>query len=351
MHRVDCESCKATYQVDDRRIPPTGLKMRCPKCGHTFLVKMDGGAAVVKPIQSAASPEAPKPAAAAAPSAPKSSPPEADDPFGDLPAVTKAPATVAKPALPATQAERRPGGLGGLSGLGGARPALPATQQERRPGLALGGLGGGAAGAATKPALPATRAERSSPLAKPPQVAPVAPRPGLKSLDDLPAIVSSKAKALPAPSLSDPGLPTVRGASLDDLDADLPAAASPVKAALPKTVPGRLPPRAGQPAPAPPAIKPIASTTPSLELEMDFPAKAADLPAIGRPAFVTKPNIPRAAAVAPHARKEPPRAPDLELDMSFGEVGLPAVGYDAGLPALAGDLPELAVALPELASG
>src|SRR5262245_54984318 len=39
MLKVECESCKAPYQVDERRVPPTGLKMRCPKCGHTFLVK------------------------------------------------------------------------------------------------------------------------------------------------------------------------------------------------------------------------------------------------------------------------------------------------------------------------
>ncbi len=38
MLKVECESCKAPYQVDERRVPQTGLKMRCPKCGHTFLV-------------------------------------------------------------------------------------------------------------------------------------------------------------------------------------------------------------------------------------------------------------------------------------------------------------------------
>ncbi len=45
MLKVECESCKAPYQVDERRVPPTGLKMRCPKCGHTFLVTTSGAAA------------------------------------------------------------------------------------------------------------------------------------------------------------------------------------------------------------------------------------------------------------------------------------------------------------------
>jgi len=44
MLNVECESCKAPYQVDERRVPPAGLKMRCPKCGHSFLVTTGGGA-------------------------------------------------------------------------------------------------------------------------------------------------------------------------------------------------------------------------------------------------------------------------------------------------------------------
>src|SRR5260370_36336721 len=38
MLKVECDSCKAPYQVDERRVPPAGIKMRCPKCGHSFLV-------------------------------------------------------------------------------------------------------------------------------------------------------------------------------------------------------------------------------------------------------------------------------------------------------------------------
>ena len=38
MLKVECESCKAPYQIDERRVPKTGMKMRCPKCGHAFTV-------------------------------------------------------------------------------------------------------------------------------------------------------------------------------------------------------------------------------------------------------------------------------------------------------------------------
>ena len=45
MLKVECESCKAPYQIDERRVPATGLKMRCPKCGHSFLVTLPNAGA------------------------------------------------------------------------------------------------------------------------------------------------------------------------------------------------------------------------------------------------------------------------------------------------------------------
>lgn len=40
MIKVACESCKASYELDPRRIPPTGMKMRCPRCGTSFSVAL-----------------------------------------------------------------------------------------------------------------------------------------------------------------------------------------------------------------------------------------------------------------------------------------------------------------------
>lgn len=37
--KVNCPKCERSYNVDDHRIPPTGLKMRCPKCQAVFTVK------------------------------------------------------------------------------------------------------------------------------------------------------------------------------------------------------------------------------------------------------------------------------------------------------------------------
>ncbi len=38
MFEAKCPSCSSTYQVDERRVPAGGLKMRCPKCGESFQV-------------------------------------------------------------------------------------------------------------------------------------------------------------------------------------------------------------------------------------------------------------------------------------------------------------------------
>src|SRR4051812_35367221 len=76
MVKVECDGCRAPYRIDEKRIPATGLKMRCPKCGTSLLVKREG-------LASAGA--APAPAAATpVDSAPPSTQPEAS--FADLPA-------------------------------------------------------------------------------------------------------------------------------------------------------------------------------------------------------------------------------------------------------------------------
>src|SRR6185369_16061780 len=73
MITVACISCSHQYPLDERRLPATGLKMRCPKCGTTFLVFPDGRTAEAPPQKStmlggmAAPPSAPKPAVPAPP--------------------------------------------------------------------------------------------------------------------------------------------------------------------------------------------------------------------------------------------------------------------------------------------
>lgn len=38
---VTCESCEASFKVDDSRIPPKGINVRCSKCKHVFVVRQE----------------------------------------------------------------------------------------------------------------------------------------------------------------------------------------------------------------------------------------------------------------------------------------------------------------------
>jgi predicted Zn finger-like uncharacterized protein len=49
MFKVECVGCQAPYQVDEKRVPEKGLKMRCPKCGTTFKVEAPASASTAAP--------------------------------------------------------------------------------------------------------------------------------------------------------------------------------------------------------------------------------------------------------------------------------------------------------------
>src|SRR4051812_14810736 len=42
--KITCESCSAQYDLDDSRIPSSGLTMKCPACLHSFTVRKGAAA-------------------------------------------------------------------------------------------------------------------------------------------------------------------------------------------------------------------------------------------------------------------------------------------------------------------
>jgi predicted Zn finger-like uncharacterized protein len=66
--KVSCPSCQTNYNIDDKRIPPGGAKLKCAKCQTTF---------PIKPPEAVSAPVAPPPAAIPLPgvAAPSSPPP------------------------------------------------------------------------------------------------------------------------------------------------------------------------------------------------------------------------------------------------------------------------------------
>ncbi|MFO0694169.1 MAG: tetratricopeptide repeat protein [Polyangiales bacterium] len=341
MIHVECPSCHAPYEVDERRLPKTGLKMRCPKCDSTFTVTAEG----VMTAPAAAAPQAP-------PAAPRAAKPTAPG----LGAAGGPPAPQAPPAPPKPPAAPRKPTMAGLGDLEppAAAPAAPPAAARRAP---------------LAPTFPGADAD----LPAPKGAIPVPP--GFDDLD-LPAPKG----AVPAPAAAKPAAGGLPG--FDDFDLPAPKGAVPVAAqkpaapAMPSFDDFDLPaPKGAVPAPQPPA-RPARAAVPSSDLDLPAPKGAVpappgfddfDLPApkgavpAAKPAFddfdlpapkgavpAAKPAFddfdlpaPKGAVVAP------PRLDDLDLPApkgavapSFGDLDLPAPkAAKAGPPVLDLDLP------------
>ncbi|WP_437968531.1 tetratricopeptide repeat protein [Sorangium sp. So ce260] len=100
MIKVECDGCKSPYQVDEKRVPPAGLRMRCPKCGTSLLVTKEGAGAAPAPAPTPV--PAPRAGAGGLQLSERSAPAMHDD--ADLPVA--APEDVA---FPAVAPPRRPG--------------------------------------------------------------------------------------------------------------------------------------------------------------------------------------------------------------------------------------------------
>src|SRR5689334_18852237 len=107
MIKVECVSCKAPYELDERRIPDKGMKMRCPKCGTSFMVSKQGasplpaaGAPAPAGPASAAGPIAVPPPAAIKPPPAIAVPPAAGAPKGTIAGVASPSQAVPLPAAP-----------------------------------------------------------------------------------------------------------------------------------------------------------------------------------------------------------------------------------------------------------
>ena len=48
--RFVCESCRAQYMINDEKVGPKGVKVRCRKCGYVILVKRADAAKVGGPV-------------------------------------------------------------------------------------------------------------------------------------------------------------------------------------------------------------------------------------------------------------------------------------------------------------
>jgi cellulose synthase operon protein C len=320
MLKVECESCKAPYQIDERRVPPTGLKMRCPKCGHSFLVTNPNAAAAPAPVAPAAAPKIPVSFSAkrtmmgvAPPSMPAAPPGPPPAPL--VPVAPFVPALL--PPMRATLPSDFPAALGSLdesdlpvisASLPAVAASLPATRGSVPGGRLLAVKAPPSAPASEVSTgfgdahldLPVVASDLPTAKGGPRPAAPKAPS-GRTPFDlDLPARLSD----LPA-RLSD--LPALKhGTDVDDLPVI--AAGLPVPAAaLPS-------PAAGLPSPA--------ASLPSLAASL--PATASALPVLAR--GFGEIDLPHVAQVLPSVMPTEHHLPARSLGPpsgAFGEIELP----------------------------
>ncbi len=350
--QVACPSCAAEYPVDERRLPASGLKMRCPKCGARFHVHPDGR--VASADGSATKPAAPSPPDADLP-APRRAVPK--PPAGAFPkpggAAFPKPAAGAFPNpgpragafpkpgeadLPAPRGRAAPP-IGGADLPAPKRPGAPARRKIAPPVPPSGDLDLDLpAPRGAKPAPPSgdldldlpAPAAKKRPLA-PPIPGAAKPREPLGDLDlDLPAPRGAQPPAPPAPRGAKPTAP--------DLDLDLPA---PRGAAAASKRTGDL----GLDLPAPRAGTAPASADPLADLDLDLPAPRGGAPASADPLGDLDLDLP-----APRGAAAPDPLGDLDLDLPaprggasadpLGDLGLdlPARRRD-GLPPTALEMP------------
>lgn len=307
MLKVECESCKAPYQVDERRVPPTGLKMRCPKCGHTFLV--------TDPSKAGAGPAGP-----AAPGGPKAKATMVGaGAFGKSPAAPSANRQPAAPPVP---------------------PPVPPIEDD---GLALPAV------RPSPPKPPPPVAKPPPPVAKPPPpvpaAAPAPPVTALPGLDDLDLPALAGDAGLPAPANRPAPKPVAPPPGGFDFDVGLPAVPAPppgggfgsVDLPSAKATPADLPaPKFG-------GVTDLPASVDAGFGGLDLPAPkfgGADLPAVQN-------NLPALGGaelpmpVSGGGLPVPVGGGGLPVPVSGGGLPVPKSGFgEIDLPSLSNDLPQ-----------
>ncbi|MEM9070418.1 MAG: tetratricopeptide repeat protein [Myxococcota bacterium] len=329
MVKVECPSCSAPYDLDERRLPASGLRMRCPKCGASFHVNRDGS---VKDAKASARPPAKK--------APKKTA------IGIAPPPPPPPASVR---TPRPKESKRPGAAGSatarLLAEMDAQTAAEELPQAPAPEVDLPAV-------AAKPNVDLPAAKKKKPLAPafappppppvarpaPPKPKPAAKKPIAPAFDglDLPMPAGAKKKPKKKSPLDDLDLPSPKGAKpaspLDDLDLPSPKGAKPAKPANPLDDLDLPSPKA----PAAPAV----AASPLDDLDLPTPK--------GAPGF----DLDVPAPKAPSAGLDDL---DLPAPASGGlDLPAPAQSFDLDLPAAAapkGGVADLDDLLPSPSQG
>jgi predicted Zn finger-like uncharacterized protein len=111
--KVSCPSCQTNYNIDDKRIPPGGAKLKCARCQNTFPIKAS------EPVAETAPAAVPLPA----PTVPQTDPFGAQDDF-QRPSQAEATRVVALPVPSAAYRDEAPPAAEEAIPLPGAAPSM-----------------------------------------------------------------------------------------------------------------------------------------------------------------------------------------------------------------------------------
>ena len=270
MIKVECVSCKSPYDVDERRIPDKGMKMRCPKCNTSFMVGRDGVTSAM-PGAEKKNPTAPPPTAAAKSNANHETSPRI--PAGISPAA---------PPASASAFGARPGG-----GTIAAAVAPPFPGTPIAPPIAAKQ----APAAPASPKIAAPQPTAAAPIAPPP-AKPIAPQPSTAGAFGSPAAAPRAA----APQAMAMGAFGAAAPPPKAAGSQPPASVPPPEVAAPSAFKKTLLGTAGAPNAQ---AKPQPTAASSIELQPKSavdPGAMADLPAV-KPA--PKPAVPWGSLAPP----------------------------------------------------
>jgi predicted Zn finger-like uncharacterized protein len=343
--KVSCPSCQTNYNIDDRRIPPGGAKLKCARCQTTFPIKADGAGAEAPEAASAAPPPS-----AAIPLPGSAAPQSAAIPLPGHAAPQSAAIPLPGAAAPPSAAIPLPGGAAPRSAaipLPGAAPqsaAIPLPGAAAPPSAIPMGSGpaiplpGSAAPQSAAIPLPGTAAPRAAAIPLPGSAAPpsAAIPMGAGPAIPLPGHAAPPSAAIPLPGSAAPqsaAIPLPGTAAPRSAAIPLPGSAAPQSAAIPMgagpaiPLPGHAaPPSAAIPMGAGPAIPlpghsaPRAATIPLPGAAIPLPGHSA--PPVPEDPFSFDEEVPPAAFASPGVAA--PRAISLDagpaapLDDPFG---------------------------------
>ncbi|MCX7994205.1 MAG: zinc-ribbon domain-containing protein [candidate division WOR-3 bacterium] len=120
---VECSNCHSKYNVDENKIPPAGVKVKCPKCQNIMTIKKE--ISRVTPV-----PEQPKPPPPPPPKVEPPPPPKVEPPPSPVPEPTVPPPP--EPKIPEPPKVEVPSSTQGVEIISKPQPQPEMSEEDKK---------------------------------------------------------------------------------------------------------------------------------------------------------------------------------------------------------------------------